>query len=292
MDGTLLTRPILPFIRESDFAVRAPWRSAWRRLLDYLLIYIAEGHLVVVADSVRTDFYQGDFCLIQPNQLNRLEGATHTITPYAHLDIFFNARREESFPTKNGQVDLSPFSHLLQPRLNDIAGVHVPVRVKPLSPVSFRETLLSMVGAWQYRDVISQLKAQALATELVLALLQAYLDPDVAVAARPESLNWITSYLSFHLAEPLSVADMARRAHLSPSRFAAVFRQQFGASPHDYLLRLRIDHARELLERTDTPIHQIADYCGFADIHHFSKAFKKIVGIPPGSYRKDIAGSN
>jgi transcriptional regulator GlxA family with amidase domain len=78
---------------------------------------------------------------------------------------------------------------------------------------------------------------------------------------------------------------MARRANLSPSRFAAVFRQHFGLSPHQYFLRLRIEHAQELLRTTDLPQRDIAAYCGFADVHHFSKAFKRITRLPPGVYR-------
>lgn len=50
-------------------------------------------------------------------------------------------------------------------------------------------------------------------------------------------------------------------------------------------LRLRIEHARELLRTTDLPQRDIAQYCGFADVHHFSKAFKRLTRLPPGAYR-------
>jgi transcriptional regulator GlxA family with amidase domain len=50
-------------------------------------------------------------------------------------------------------------------------------------------------------------------------------------------------------------------------------------------LRLRIEHAQALLHTTDLPQRDIAEYCGFADIHHFSKAFKRITQLSPGAYR-------
>jgi transcriptional regulator GlxA family with amidase domain len=50
-------------------------------------------------------------------------------------------------------------------------------------------------------------------------------------------------------------------------------------------LRLRIEQAQELLRTTDLPQRDIAEYYGFADIHHFSKAFKRITRLPPGAYR-------
>jgi AraC-like DNA-binding protein len=267
--------PIVPFIREADFAVRRPWRVPVRRLLDYLLIYIQEGECHI----------SGEFCLIQPNDLHTLEGTTNTITPYVHMDIFYHPRREESFPTRAYQVDLSPCQHLLQPRLNDWENLHIPVKFSPAHPVWFRETMLKMIGSWQQHSVVSQLEAQYHATALVLSLLQEQRQRSPEILQEPQSLNWITSYLSFHLDEPISVTEMAHRAHLSVSRFSKLFRQQFGLSPHQYLLHLRIQYAENLLQHTDLSIEDIAHACGFADVQHFSKAFKKRMRCTPGRYR-------
>lgn len=278
----LFDTPIVPFIRQSEFAVRKPWPpSPARRLLDYLIKYIQEGHVIVRVSGVEHHLFEGDFCLVQPNEIVTLEGTTNTITPYAHLDIFYNPLREQSFPTRPGQVDISAFGHLLQPRLNDCSGISVPVKFTPSEPARFRETLLRMVGVWQNRDVLSQLEAQHLATELVLAVLKDYAHLQSLALPAPYALNWVTSYLSLHLAEPISVADMADRANLSVSRFSALFRQQFGYPPHHYLLHLRVHHAQHLLQTGDLTLKQIAEYCGFADVPHFSKAFKRVVGRSP-----------
>ncbi len=280
----LLAHPILPFIREADFAVRKPWRVPARRLLDYLLIFIQEGECLIQVEEVEYSFGAGEFCLIQPGELLVLEGKTNTITPFAHLDIFYNPHREESFPTRPGQVDLSAFHHLLQPRLNDLHGIHIPVKFIPPQPAHFRETMLKMIGIWQQHNTLCQLEAQSLATELLLSLLKEQRSLTEETDQDPQIFNWITSYLSFHLAEPLSVVDMAQRAHLSPSRFSMLFRQRFGLSPHQYLLRLRIQHAQELLKNDALTLRQVAEYCGFANIHHFSKTFKRVTGCTPGKY--------
>lgn len=279
-------QPIVPFIRESDFAVRKPWHVPARRLLDYLLIYVQEGHCLIHADGRDYHFRGGEFCLLQPNTVHTLRGMTNTITPFAHLDIFYNPERDKSFPTRAGQIDLSDYRHLMQPRLNDIHGIEVPVKFTPKQPIKFRDTLLAMVQSWQRRDPVSQYAAQVLASELVLMLLQDHTKEQAQPSSAPQFMNWITSYFSFRLAEPLSVADMARRANLSPSRFSAVFKRHFGMPPHQYLLRLRVKHAQELLRTTGLTLQEIAGYCGFADVHHFSKSFKKIAGQSPGEYRQ------
>ena len=174
----------------------------------------------------------------------------------------------------------------MQPRLYDLDWLDVPVRLRPTHPAQFRSTLLKAVEAWQNGDVLSRLEADHLAMTLVLAIFRQYGRMPPVTARQSHSLNWVSSYLSFHIGEPLSVAEMARRANLSPSRFSVVFREHFGLSPHQYFLRLRIEHAQELLTTTDLPLRDIADSCGFAEVHHFSKAFKRIVYVSPGDFRR------
>lgn len=281
----MFPEPLVPFIREADFAVRAPWYTPPRRLLDYLLLFVQEGDCLADVNGLQVELIAGDICLIQPNTLHSLRGCTKTITPYVHLDLFYNPRREEGFPTRGGQVNLSSHAHLMQTRLNDLDWLDLPVKLAPVHPEQFRSTLLRMVEEWQDGDPISRIEANHLATGLVLALCKQYRQPQSRLPRRPHSLSWIPSYLSFHIGEPLSVAEMASRANLSRSRFGVVFREHFGLSPHQYFLRLRIEHAQELLRSTDLPMSEIAEYCGFADVHHFSKAFKRISYVTPGAFR-------
>jgi AraC-like DNA-binding protein len=252
-----------------------------------LLIYVQEGHCKFTVDGIPYDFRDGEFCLIQPNSVHSLEGLTPTITPFAHMDWFYSPNRADSFPTKPGQVDLSAYASLLQPRFNDLAGTEVPVKFRPQHSLAFRDTMLTMIECWHHQDdPLQLLRAQTHALELVLAIMEAYAPIGKTSAAPPHALNWVTSYMSFRLADKISVSDMARRAHLSPSRFNVVFRERFGVAPHRYLLELRLKHAEELLRSGETPLADIASYCGFADIHHFTKTFKQAFGESPGAYRK------
>lgn len=281
----LASQPIAPYIREGDMAIREPWRTPERRLLDYLLIYIKEGECKFTVDNTPFFFGPGEFCLIQPGSLNELEGLTRTVTPYLHLDLFFNPIREQSFPTRPGQKDLSGYQDLMQPRLNDIPGFNIPVRLVPSHSIKFRENLLKLVELWKENTTYSRLQTVHLSTELIMAVLLDHyqLKPTQRTAQR--ELDWVPSYMSNHLQEPLSIQTLAERANLSVSRFSAVFKQQFNLSPHQYLLSLRINHAAELLTKTELSQASIAEYCGFANIHHFSKTFKKTKGLSPGAWR-------
>ena len=107
--------------------------------------------------------------------------------------------------------------------------------------------------------------------------------------ARPTAskpLGWVESFLGAHLGEAVAVEQMARRARLSVARFHVVFRHEFGTTPARYLVELRVRHAGELLQTTDWTLAHIAQLCGFADVHSFAKAFKRLNGRTPGKFRR------
>lgn len=286
IDESLFGYPILPYVRGADYAPRKPWRLGQRRLLDYLLVYVEQGKCLVHVEGVDYVLEKGDFCLIQPGDLHMFEGVTNTITPYMHLDFFYNPQRAESYQTRPGQIDLRHLAHLQQPRLNDFPGISIPVKPSVSDPVLLQGKLLQLIGVWQGQDRLRQLEVQLLATQILMLLLKEYYSAPPISVPQPHSLNWITSYLSLSIAEPITVSDMARHAHLSPSHFARMFRRQMGMSPHKYLLQMRIAHAQELLATTPYSFEQVSVYCGFANAQHFAKTFRQRVGLTPGEYRQ------
>ena len=280
-----LRGPIVPYVRDASFPVRSAWYTAPRRLLDYLLMYVQEGEMIARVEGRGHRLGEGDFCLIQPGELHTLEGPANTITPYVHLDVFYNQARERSFVVRSGRVDVSGLGELMQPRLFEETGIRVPTRFVPQNPAEFRDTMLKTIGIWQRRDLLGQLESHYLATGLVLSVLQSYSRRRTDSLDQPEFLNWITSFMSLHLSEALSVSDMAERAGLSASRFSQVFRDRFGRPPHQFLLHLRIQRAQDLLQHTGLTMREISVQCGFSDVHHFAKTFKRLSGQTPGSYR-------
>lgn len=276
--------PVVPFIRYAEHKVQPPWRLRDRRLLDYLLLGLESGACTLIVEGVRHDLVPGDLVLIQPGELNSWHAPVATTTPFAHFDIFYNAHREDSFTTPPGRTDLSGLGHLLQPRLNDLPGIHIPTRFRLPPGGRIVEAFHSMVTLAQSTNPLDRLQAQGLATEVIALLLREFSAPSRSITTTP-SLHWLTSYMSLQLGEQLSVGELADRAHLSPSRFAAVFKEQFGVPPHAYLTRLRVEHARSLLHSTAAGLSDIAMQCGFANVPHFIRAFRRLTGTTPGQCR-------
>ena len=96
-------------------------------------------------------------------------------------------------------------------------------------------------------------------------------------------------YLNEHYAENVSVHALAKIAHYSPAQFRRLFHSLTQMSPSDYIVNVRINAAKTLLGTTDRRISDIAVDAGFFDHAHFIRTFKRIVGVTPAKYRKNIS---
>jgi AraC-like DNA-binding protein len=86
-------------------------------------------------------------------------------------------------------------------------------------------------------------------------------------------------------AEPLTVADLARVAGLSPAHFSREFRRTFGETPHQYLLTRRLERAAALLRHTDRSVTDICFDVGLTSLGSFTTSFRRIYATTPSAYR-------
>jgi AraC-like DNA-binding protein len=94
------------------------------------------------------------------------------------------------------------------------------------------------------------------------------------------------------LREPVTVDEMARRAHLSRRQFTRTFRAETGMSPWRWLLEQRLTTARRMIENTDEPIESISWRCGFPTAAAFRAQFKQFAGEPPSAYRARVRAAS
>ena len=99
-------------------------------------------------------------------------------------------------------------------------------------------------------------------------------------------LQQAKAYLDKHFVDPeLKMRSVAQMFNISPSHFSTIFRQEFGITFRDYLSKLRINRAKELLRTTNLKSSEVAHQSGFNDSHYFSFVFKKKTGITPRQFR-------
>jgi AraC family transcriptional regulator len=104
-------------------------------------------------------------------------------------------------------------------------------------------------------------------------------------------LKRAVDYMMANLAEPIGLGDIASAAGLSRMHFAAQFRVATGSRPHEYLVRLRIERAQDLLSTTRLALVEIALDVGFKSQAHFTTVFARLVGETPKVWRQRNDGS-
>lgn len=115
-----------------------------------------------------------------------------------------------------------------------------------------------------------------------------YVPVIVSEAADPANLAAVQQWTLEHLAEPISVDDLAGRAVMSPRNFARQFAARTGTTPHQWLIGQRLSRAQELLEHTGEPVEQIAARCGLTPLmlrRHFARRY----GTTPQAYRRTFS---
>lgn len=84
----------------------------------------------------------------------------------------------------------------------------------------------------------------------------------------------------------LSLSSVAEAVHLARTYMAAVFKKETGYTVGEYIMNIRMNHAKELLSQSNKQIQEVAEAVGFTEAKYFTKAFKKIVGMLPSEFRK------
>ena len=101
----------------------------------------------------------------------------------------------------------------------------------------------------------------------------------------PRALRRVREFIKAHLEANISIRVLANIAGLSMYHFARAFKQSEGMTPHEYLVKCRVQRAKDLLAGTDLPLSEIALAAGFADQSHCARRFREQVGVTPSSYR-------
>ena len=102
----------------------------------------------------------------------------------------------------------------------------------------------------------------------------------------PFRLRKIEEYVLGHISSPIGITELAEIAGTSVYYFVRMFKQSTGETPHQYIARYKINRAKELLTQTDMKIIQIGMEVGFDDPGHFTRVFKRLLGVTPSGFRK------
>ncbi len=125
------------------------------------------------------------------------------------------------------------------------------------------------------------------AHEIVVAYLGATLAPvEVIGGLPPRRLQKVLEHVRENIEKDLSVAEMAQVVGMSQYYFSKLFKLSTGTTPHQYVMRQRVERAQEMLRDGRAPLVDIATQVGFETQSHFTSVFRRLVGITPKRYRE------
>lgn len=137
-------------------------------------------------------------------------------------------------------------------------------------------------------ELMVKIKLQTIFAEIIRNY--DYIDPQKAGKPLSErditQLNTVLHYIDEHLDGDLRLADLADIVHVSPAYFSTLFKRFNGVSPVEYIVRKRVQRAIELIHTTSQNLTEIAMACGFNNGTNFYKAFRRVTGRTPASYRR------
>ncbi|BAY62796.1 putative transcriptional regulator [Calothrix brevissima NIES-22] len=186
----------------------------------------------------------------------------------------------------------------IEPRfLAQIAHESVnPDRVEVLLTPKKADLLIHQIGlalksSLELDGVGSRFYADSMATALSAHLLRHYSTRnhqfrEYKDGLSRQKLRQVTEYIQEHLAENLSLSEIANELGMSQYYFCHLFKRSTGISPHQYLIRQRIEQAKHLLRQPGRTITSVALDCGFANQSHFAKYFRQYTGMNPKQFRK------
>jgi AraC family transcriptional regulator len=196
-----------------------------------------------------------------------------------------------ALPTQTLHVHLSKD---LLARTAEEAG-YDPACLSVEEHAGFQDPLLTQIGLALWRELeqpapAGKLFAQTAAQLLAVHLLRSYTSrggiEEPSQGLTHQQMRHVLDFVQAHLDQELSLEALAQQAGFSPYHFARLFRHTTGESPHQFVLRQRIERARRLLDARELPLVHVARVCGFANQSHLTHAFKRHLGLTPRAYRQ------
>ena len=254
-----------------------PYEATYNAVRDHLIILHLDGPVGVsrvIGKREERRVVRPGGLFILPGSMDfgvQLEGGLESLHVYIRNTVLHEVAAE-LFRGDPAQIEIIPRLGDQDPLIEHLA-------------LGIRETLTDP-------DPGAALYADQLARTLGARLLRAHSNRVQQPAGMPRSgltrtqLARAVECMAASLSGPLSLAEIAGAAGLSPAHFARQFKASVGVAPHRHLVRLRVERAKRLLSETDRSIAQVAFECGFSHQEHMTALFGRLVGLTPAAFRR------
>jgi AraC-like DNA-binding protein len=234
------------------------WHILSRAVEDYDITYIVKGGARYVVNNTAHELESGDLLCLNKGDLRSAVTSPHNLMQC--YSVQFKTGGYESDSDSGGEV--FPTVSRIGPR-PDIIDL-------------FKEMSL----CWTEQQPGYLMKSRALFMLIVNRLSEIVLY-NVEPSSGDYRVNKVIRYISAHFREKLMVKDLAGHVNIDPDYLGTLFKREIGMHVNDFIKKVRIDHAEDMLRSGKYKVQEVSDYCGFCDKVHFFRSFKSLRGFPP-----------
>lgn len=250
------------------------------------MVYVKKGNIIYRVNETDVALNQYELILVKPNQLHHVKVMSKEACELFVLSFSFEAASGDANRHLTDFMDFlnteneHSYIKLSLSRKNDFTGI-------------FDKIVRERKKSYMWNDLMVNLLMMELFVLLSRSIREEWEQNIKKRAVKmKELLMSAREYIDANYNKNITLSDVSSYIFFSESYFAHSFKQEFGISPKSYLLKVRVDAAKELLENTDMKIGDIALSVGFSGQQRFNDMFKKLEGITPMKYRKNIHMKN
>ena len=243
------------------------WRIWERQVDDYEVTYLIKGKARYTINKVTHELEAGDLLCLTEGDI--VEAVTYPQNLMHCYTVNFSPRYMKKADndrkiTAGGEGGGALFPLVSRIGLRrDVIGM-------------FRE--LSIIWNEQQRGYA--MKSKALLT-LILHRLSDIISDDTDSVSGDNRINRVIRYIATHYGEKITVKALARRVDLDEAYLGCLFKRETGMMIHQYMTKVRIQNAENMLQSGNYKVEKVAELCGYSDYFHFFKSFKSLRGFPP-----------
>lgn len=241
-----------------------PHISKRRNLMSYLFFHVASGSGILNYDGQEYSVSAGDCVFINCQ------------TPYFH-------QSSDDLWSLNWIHFYGPTIHSIYLKYTERGGQPV---FHPKDTSDLERHWDQLYHLASSADYIRDMKINENLFSIITLIMEESWNPDARpLSSKQQSLIDVREYMDRHYAERITLDMLSEKFLINKYYLARIFKEQFGTSVINYLLNIRITHAKQLLRFTDKSVEQIGAECGIYPLYYFSRVFKQTEGISPTEYR-------
>ena len=258
------------------------WSMEPNRHENYEMVYMKKGFALFEISGQPISLGPNDIVIIKPMQYHKFMVKSENGCEF----IVLNFKFENKINGEYSEIPLEDFLNFVSSRET---GPYIALKVSQKNEIIV--LLNRILKERQSSEPGSEFLNYLLVLELFVLLSRALkMEWENSIKSKSQKLkeliNISINFIHNNFERDISLGDIAKFVFLSPSYFTRAFKEETGLSPINFLLKVRIERAKELLTETGSKISDIALSVGFSNQQRFNEMFKKYTNLTPLQYRK------